>query len=228
MGNKPKFLKDDLIELEDEIFLVKKREKDIDSFNKLKKVSKPIWNAYYLEILEFEKRKIEYFQQKYNELINTLRTENQELKDKISKILKPISYDKLKDFANKSDPLNELFVITISVKDLHKIMNNYIEVAKSEISFKDLRKESWDELMEKSKGDYNKAMKILDNFQAKSEPKNYIQTNGSLDCCSKEEIKRNEENSLKCTICNNTGYLSPKKEDSTREQIKEELNKDYL
>ena len=35
----------------------------------------------------------------------------------------------------------------------------------------------------------------------------YIQTNGSLDCCSKEDIKKNKENHLECTICRNTGVF---------------------
>ena len=39
-----------------------------------------------------------------------------------------------------------------------------------------------------------------------------ISTNGSLDCCSKEEIKRNKEKHLTCDICSNTGFLCPRTE----------------
>ncbi len=53
----------------------------------------------------------------------------------------------------------------------------------------------------------------------------HIQTNGSLDCCSKEDIKRNETDFLKCTVCNNTGFLSPK--NKVEDEIKKELLKDY-
>ena len=36
-----------------------------------------------------------------------------------------------------------------------------------------------------------------------------IQTKGSLDCCTKKEIKENNKN-VTCSICHNTGYLLPK------------------
>jgi hypothetical protein len=45
----------------------------------------------------------------------------------------------------------------------------------------------------------------------------YIQTNGSLDCCSKAEIEENKKNFLICSICNNTGFLCPR----TKEQRKD-------
>jgi len=47
-----------------------------------------------------------------------------------------------------------------------------------------------------------------------------ISTNGSLDCCSKEEINKNKEKHLTCDICNNTGFLSPRT-DKQREDYKE-------
>jgi len=47
-----------------------------------------------------------------------------------------------------------------------------------------------------------------------------ISTNGSLDCCSKEEIKKNKEKHLTCDICNNTGFLCPRT-DKQRQDYKE-------
>jgi hypothetical protein len=44
-----------------------------------------------------------------------------------------------------------------------------------------------------------------------------LQTNGSLDCCSRAEIEENEKNFLICSICNNTGFLCPR----TKEQRKD-------
>lgn len=41
--------------------------------------------------------------------------------------------------------------------------------------------------------------------------KDYICSGGSLDCCSKEKIEENKKKYLICSICNNTGYLVPRK-----------------
>ncbi len=38
----------------------------------------------------------------------------------------------------------------------------------------------------------------------------YICTNGSLDCCTKQEIENNKKHHRTCDICHNSGYLEPK------------------
>ena len=39
---------------------------------------------------------------------------------------------------------------------------------------------------------------------------NYIQTNGSLDCCTKEEIEDNKDKDHICPACKNVGYILPR------------------
>jgi len=50
---------------------------------------------------------------------------------------------------------------------------------------------------------------------------NYIQTNGSLDCCSKSEIELNESKGIICPACNNVGYIMPRRSQKTSEANKE-------
>ena len=52
---------------------------------------------------------------------------------------------------------------------------------------------------------------------------NYIQTNGSLDCCTKEEIEDNKDKDHICPACKNVGYILPRsacKSSSAQHDIK--------
>ena len=72
--------------------------------------------------LEYEYFECDVFQQKYHKAIDSLRARNRELEEKMSKINKPISYTRLEEFTT-NDPLNQLFVVTVSVRDLRRIIN---------------------------------------------------------------------------------------------------------
>ncbi len=121
---KIKFLKNDLEEIDKEIKVINKRITYPKLFDSLIRSDKGLWNTYYLNLLIFERDKMLYFQQKYNDIIESIRKNNEELNNKLQKKdFKVEDFESLKEWV-EDNPLNDLFVITVGVKDIKRLIND--------------------------------------------------------------------------------------------------------
>lgn len=127
-------LHQDIIKIEEEINKVKKRDKlEINTFQKIVRRRKELWNAYFLDSLIKEKNTFEYINQMVEEdyqlifgKIKELEREIERFKKEEKKFMTPMSFTKLSEWVKEEDTLSSLFVMPVKISDIKQL----IKVAK--------------------------------------------------------------------------------------------------
>lgn len=120
----------DITDIEREIVKVKERKQlEEDTFNSIVRRKKSIWNAYFLDSLMKEKKAFEYANQKVNEDFEKLYSIIKSLQDEIimmneshKRSRTPMSFNKLKEWTKEEDVLADLFVVSVNVSDIKKLI----------------------------------------------------------------------------------------------------------
>lgn len=127
-------IRQDIIEIEKEIEKVKNRDDlEIETFHKIIKRRKEIWNAYFLDCLQKEKATFEYINQQIDEdvrinfqklirKVNSLNNQIEELEIGRKKLVTPMEFDKLVEWTRDEDVISDLFIMPVKISDIKTLL----------------------------------------------------------------------------------------------------------
>lgn len=129
-------IQQDIKDIEKEIEEVKSRDDmEIETFNRIIKRRKEIWNAYFLNCLQKEKATFEYINQQIDEdvsinfqklmsKINDLNKKVEKLKEDRKMLVTPMEFEKLVEWTKEEDILSDLFVMPVKISDIKKLLSD--------------------------------------------------------------------------------------------------------
>lgn len=137
-------LKEDIANIEKEIEKIKNRDElETETFQKIVRRRKEVWNAYFLDCLTKEKNTFEYINQVVDEQINIgfkkafskikrLQEKVDELETERNTYTTPMTFEKLVEWTKEEDTLSELFVMPVKISDIKKLLKECVLVATGE------------------------------------------------------------------------------------------------